>query len=433
MRGFPDRFSALGSGFLPLKSEGFRLLWLSSLVWYFARWMDILAFGWLTLQLTNSPWLVALIGFYRNALIPIFAIFAGAIADRFDRRVLIIIAETTNVACMAAIAFLYFSGNLAYWHLAAASLLLGLAWSLEWPCRRALMPDLAGQELMVPAIVLDNISMNVNKVLGPILGGLIVALLGLGGAFAFLAFAYSLGLIPLGLLLRSRFNINKPRAQTVPTLRLIGEGLRFCAGNAPVRGVLLVTVAMNLFAFPYIQILSVFARDILQVGPEGYGIISAGDGLGSLIGAIALLNMKRFGRQGWIFVLGSVGMCLALVLFAFAPFFALSMAFLIIAGIAHAGFSTFQSTIILSAADERMRGRAMGVLTLAIGSSPVGIILIGIIAGVFGAPLAVASMALAGAVAIAGIGALTPGLLAHPEKVAPEDVRREGEPRVARS
>lgn len=402
----------------PLRSEGYRLLWVSSLLWNFARWMDILVAGWLALELTNSAWQVALVGFYRNAPVPLFGAFAGAIADRVDRRLLVIGAEVANVAATLAIAALLLLGALEYWHLAAANVLLGLAWSVEWPSRRAIIPDLAGRDMLLQALALDTVSMNATKVLGPLVGGGLLATLGIPGCYQLLVAAYAAALVPL---LALRLPANGSPARTLPAGRFVVEGLRFCHQHQPVRGVLFVTVLMNCFVFPYQQLLSVFARDVLQVGPAELGLLAAGDGIGSLIGVSALLSSNRFRRQGWVFVLGSVGMATVIALFAVSPMFALSLPLLVAGGVAHSGFSTYQSLIILGAVGDALRGRAMGVLTLAIGSSPVGMLLMGVISAALGAPWAVGLSSVVGGLLIATVAATTPGLLAHeapPERSA---------------
>jgi predicted MFS family arabinose efflux permease len=398
------------AGLAPLRERGYRLLWTSALIWYFARWLNILVSGWLALELTNSAWLVALIGFFRTAPVPIFGAFAGAIADRFDRRRLVVFAEGLNVLATALIAYLLLAGRLEYWHLAGANLIYGLAWAIEFPARRAMTPDLAGRDLVVPAIVLDTMSMNVSKALGPLVGGGLIASLGTTTSYVLLTCLYAATILPLIPLRLPPVANARP---TVSSIRFLGEGLDFCRRHPAVRGVLLITVVMNVLGFPYIQLLPVFARDILLVGPFGLGLLTAADGIGSLVGTAALTGAGRIRRVGLLFVVGSVTMTTCLVLFAVSPLYALALGLLILAGFAHSGFSTFQSTIILGAAGDALRGRAMGVLTLAIGSAPVGMLLLGVLAAAFGAPLAVAASAATGAALIGLTAWRTPGLVGH--------------------
>ncbi len=393
----------------PLESPGFLRLWSSSLVWYLGRWMDVLLASWLALELTDSAWAVALVGFYRSVPVTIFGAFGGAIADRLDRRLLVIAAGIANCVASLAVAFLYLAGSLAYWHLAAANVLLGIAWAVDFPTRRAMVPDLVPRQQLLPAMVLDTVSMNVSRAAGPLIGGGLLAAISIPHAYIILGLIYAGGLLPLlGLRLPAR-----SRTRAMPVIRYLAEGLRYCQRSPAVRGVLLITLLMNALAFPYTQILAVFARDILFVGPVELGLLAAADGLGSLVGAAVLMSMSRLRRFGLVFALSSAGMCLALLVFSVSSVFAISLAALIVAGVAHAGFSTLQSTITLGSVGDELRGRVMGVLTLAIGGSTIGMLLVGGLAGTLGAPLAVGLMSGAGMALIGGTAALSPGLLAY--------------------
>lgn len=392
----------------PFRQVAYRLLFSSSFLWYFGRWMDALLASWLALQLTNSAWHVALIGFYRNLPVMVLGPFAGALADRVDRRALIVGSEIVNALASAAIALLFLAGRLEYWHLAAANLLLGAAWAVDFPTRRALLPDVVSRNQLLPAMVLDTVSMNVSRVGGPILGGTVLALLDVPESYFLLALIYAFAAVPLLFLRLPRL----AAPHTVSPLRFLAEGLRFCARSAPVRGVLVITFLMNALAFPFMQLLSVFARDVLHVGPFELGLLTSGDGIGSLIGA-GLLASLGFRRYGYVFAISSIGMCLALVAFAASPVFLLSFAMLVVAGVGHAGFTALQSTITLGVAGEEMRGRVMGVLTLAIGSATLGMLLTGALASAFGAPWALGATCALSGILVTGVAASTPGLLAY--------------------
>jgi MFS family permease len=387
---------------LPLRQRGFRLLWLSSISWYWARWMDILVTSYVTLQITNSAFDVALVGFYRYIPVMLFGAFGGAVADRFDRRLLVMGATVVNSTTMLTVALLFVGGSLQFWHLAAASLVLGLAWAVEWPSRRAMIPDLAGKPLLLHAVVADTISMNANRVLGPLVGGALLATLSSANCYFVLSVLYGLGLFPLSLL---RLPVVR-QPQRTATLRFIAEGLRYCYRYQVVRGVLLITIVMNAFFFPYSQLLAVVARDVLSVGPVELGVLAAGDGLGSLAGALLLVSFDRLRQQGPVFIVGTIGMSAGLLVFGLSSNYALSLAVLALAGVAHSAFSTYQSTIILGEVGDSLRARVMGVLTVAIGSSPIGILFMGAVAGSYGAGTALAiSGALGGLLVLASVAA----------------------------
>jgi hypothetical protein len=261
--------------------------------------------------------------------------------------------------------------------------------------------------------------MNVTKAIGPILGGGLIAALSAPGCYVLLVLVYSLAILPL-LRLKTPPTI---RRDAVSTLRFVGEGLLFCRSCQPILGVLLVTILMNCFVFPYQQLLSVFARDVLLVGPLALGILAAGDGIGSLIGSAILVTAPRLRRPGRLFIGGSVTMCACLFAFAASPVYGPALAFLILGGFFHSAFSTFQSTIILGSVDDRMRGRALGILTLAIGSTPVGMLQMGGAAGSLGAPNAVLLSTIVGAALIALVALIIPGLREYAPPSAEESPR----------
>jgi hypothetical protein len=175
-------------------------------------------------------------------------------------------------------------------------------------------------------------------------------------------------------------------------------------------GVLGVTVILNCFMFPYQQLLPVFARDVLNTGPVGLGLLASADGIGALISALVIMTQGDIKRTGRFFLIGSLGMTSFILLFSASLWLGISIALLIMGGIAHIGFSTMQSTIILSAASEQMRGRAMGTLVLAIGSQPLGMLFVGGLANGVGAPLAISLSTLICLISTSAIAILMPKL-----------------------
>jgi MFS family permease len=190
--------------------------------------------------------------------------------------------------------------------------------------------------------------------------------------------------------------------------------------NRVVLGVLCITVIMNALAFSYAQILPVVARDHLQVGPGLMGLLASADGLGTLIGALLLAALGNLPSYGRIFALGALLELVSLLAFAASPWYALSCVLLFAVGLGNAGFSTMQSTIILLSAAPGMRGRAVGVLGLCIGSTPLGLLELGALAAVVGAPMAIGINAVIGLVLWLPVIAFTP-LLSRPHEARSED------------
>ena len=188
------------------------------------------------------------------------------------------------------------------------------------------------------------------------------------------------------------------------------DGLRYVGGNQRVLAVVLITLVMNLLYFPYMNLLSVFARDVLFQGPVGLGFLGAASGVGAFVGLFLINYLRKFVNEGWILTVGTFGMALCLLRFALSDTFTLSWAMLCLAGIGQACFGIMQSSIILLATSDEMRSRAMGTLVLAIGSDPVGKLQTGLLAELYGVQTTVALQSGLAALAIIAIAITLPEL-----------------------
>jgi MFS family permease len=384
----------------PLGDRQFRWLWLSTFAWNFARWMEMTVTGWVALELTGSPWLVALIGVMRSAFLPVAGPITGALSDRFDRVRLMKTAQWGNVLAIGAVALALLTGHGAYWQLVLSSLWLGASWGIDWPSRRALLVDLVGPDRVLQAVVLDNVTQNISRIAGPLLGGLLLAVWGSAGGFTALAISFlfaSLVLQPVrpaaavGILKQSIW-------------RQLISGLRYVRQDAAVWAVLVITIVMNCLLFPYQQLLSVFAERVLAVGPVGLGAMGAANGIGASLGLFLLPPLRRPQWQGLAFAGGSCLACVTLFAFARSTWFEGSLLLLVLLGLGTAAFGTMQSTIILSRTSPEMRGRAMGLLAFAIGTAPLGALEQSLLVERLGAPFTVAVNALVCGVLVAWVG-----------------------------
>ena len=402
--------------FAPLRNVDYQRLLLSNGLWWATIFMEGTVLGWLVLDLTNSPWLVALVGFCRSVPFPVLGFFNGSLIDRFGRRRIIIAAQTLNLLAYLTISGLLWLDLLAIWHLALASFVVGACWALDWPARRALMPDLVGKERTLDAMLLENLSQNVARILGPALAGVLIAIYGALGCFISMALISLTTLLVLHTLSQQPIPRNSMRPQLSPWT-VIGETLRYARHHQAILGVLLVTAVMNLFVFPYMTLLSVFARDVLYQGPVGLGFLGTGSGIGAFLGLYLIIKLRGRFSQGWIFVVGTSFMSLTLIAFSLSTLFSLSWSMLFLMGVGQACFGSMQSSIILLAASDEMRSRAIGSLVLAISADPLGKLQTGLLSDLVGVPQAVTLQAMIGLLLIGLIAALLPGLR-HPA-VAP--------------
>jgi MFS family permease len=369
-----------------LQEPSYRRLWASGLAVNIARWIDLVTLGWLALQLTGSPFMVGLAAFARSAPMMVVGPFAGIVADRMPRGRVLTIAQATGVVASLALAIVFASGHGRYGVLVAFEVVFGLAWALDFPARRTSLYALLGAPRVAQAVSLETVSMQLAKMLGPLAAGACLARVGPAACYALMATMYVCGLAAcIGLAARLGAPGPIGSDSVISSMR---AGLQAAWASGTVRAVLLVTIAMNTLFFPYQHMLPVFARDVLAVGPLALGALVAADGLGALTGALAIASGR--GHLDHRMVFGSAVMIAPLLLVALASsrWLAVCVAILIIMGAAESGFATMQSTLVLLAAPERLRGAAMGILSACIGTQPLGTLAIGLLAASLGSPRA---------------------------------------------
>jgi len=367
-------------------TRGFWRVWTGSMLWYSARWMDLFVLQWQVLVMTDSAFQVSLIGFYRMAPMFIFGLFTGVLADRFDRKTLLLAAQVWNAVATATMALLILSGQLALWHLAVLVTALGLSWAVDLPSRRSYIYDMVGPRRVVNAMALDHVGMDGAKILGPIVGGLLWPVIGAGGCLILLSVGY---LVNFCLYLRLPSTPPPPTMGSARVLRNLLEGLTYVLHHPVILGVLAITALMNFMAFPYQHMVPVVAKRVLGLGPRLTGFLLAADGFGALSGSLVVASLGEVRRKGRLFVIGSVVLMGSVLLFSLARWYPLACVLLFMAGAGTACFATMQSSLVLTNASDAMRGRAMGTLMLAIGFGPLGALHIGALASILGAPLAV--------------------------------------------
>jgi MFS family permease len=393
--------------FAALRHRGFRMLWTATLLSSTARWADMVVLGWLTLELTNSPLMVGIVAGSKMAGY-IAAPFMGVVADRMDRRLLLIIAAVVNLAVSAAMWLLFVAGGLLLWHVIALALVSSLTWAIDNPARNALVPDLVDKEDLTNAIALNAVAVEITVVVGPALGGLLIPVLGMSGAYALIAGIFLLDLVAL--VMMKDVKQAAPALHESPVQSLIG-GLRYVRDNHTVLLLLVIAFLLNLLAAPYrYAYLPLFARYILDTGPAGYGMLTAMAGFGALAAGIWVVSLGNVRNKGRLLVWSCFLWPGSLLLFAWSTWYSVSMALLFVAGLAQALCWTVIATLILSHTSQPMRGRVMGLRTGVVVSLPIGNFLAGAAAERFGAPAAQAGYAAVAMAIMLLIVVMAPGL-----------------------
>ena len=395
-----------------LKNGDFRTLWTVKVVNEVSRRMELLALGYLVLRMTDSPFQVGLIAVFLNLPRPFFSLFAGLVADRLDRRRVLIGVHAIYSVISTVLLSLLVMGAIQPWHVFIAIFLQGSAKVLDDPSRRTAIFDLAGRERLASAMSLETINNNSGKIAGPLIGGVLIASTGFVGSYTAI-----LALDAVSLLIISRLKLpHRPLREGTPVQvwRSLREGLGHAMSNRMVLGVLSMSLIMNSLVFPIQYFIPVIASDLLMVGPTLGGLLGSAEGIGNFLGGIILAVRRDIGHYGRIFAIGALLVAVMVTLVAWSPWFAVSFSLLLLGGLGQAGFSTMQSTILLLESEPEMRGRTMGAQGVVNGMGHlVGGTEIGAIANAFGIGIAIGLNAGAGILLIFLVMVLTPLVKRH--------------------
>lgn len=379
-----------------LADPAFRRVWLLGALAGTMRWLDMLVVGIWVFDTTASPLAVAVVTLLR--LLPMLVgVFVGAFAERVALRSFLTAALAFLAAVYGVLALLAFSGVIQLWHVALGAFVAGLYWSTEMSVRRTLAGEIAGPERMGAAMALDWGTFSITRTIGPLVGGALYTLIGIGGTYAIgfglfaLATLFAYG-VPVGQQARG--------ARSGPIFATIREGFRTARARPVILGTLAVTVCLNFWGFPYASMVPVIGKDVLLGTPIQIGLLNAAEGIGALIGSVALAGLGRRVPLARAYVAGSALVLLGALGFALSTVFELSLAVLILLGIGSATFATMQSTIMLTHAPADQQSRMMGVLSTCIGLGQAGHLHLGIMADWLGAPVALAVSALEGVVVL---------------------------------
>jgi MFS family permease len=373
----------------PFAERDFRLLWLVGFVLFVIRWLEMLAMAVFAYQRTGSPFIVALLTMLRLLPMGVLGAFLGAWADRLERRRAMVLVVLMQLVASLALALLAYADVLAVWHLAAACVVNGIGWATDNPVRRMMIGAVVGTDRMGAAMAIDVGTNNASRMLGPMLGGILLAGAGIAWAFAFSAAFACIALVgALALHHRNSAGVSAPGTVLVQIL----NGLRFVKRDRRLCGVLVITAVYNLFGWPFTSMVPVIGHDSLQLGPKGVGLLSSMDGVGALAGAIAVGLYARPAYYARLYVAGVVLYLAMLIVFALAPDPLLAGAALLLTGAGGAAFSILQATLAYLAAPPEMRSRVLGVVSVVIGLGPIGFIHLGLLGDAIGAPSATAVM-----------------------------------------
>jgi len=363
--------------FQALTYPEFRILWCGAFVSTVGTWMQKVAQSWLVFTLTGSAFLLGLDSFLGELPILLFSLLGGVVADRMDRRRLLLASQYLQMTFALTLAALIYFNRVNIWHILLLSFLTGTAQSFGGPAYQSLIPTLVEKKDIPNAIALNSIQFNLARIIGPIVAGL--AFSGLGAAACFLLNGVSF--------LAVIFSLSSFKSRAIPSespTNLVDElrtGLLFVSGQPVLQALSFLAFCSTFLGVPLITMLPLFAKAVFRLGPRGYSGLLACTGVGAVIGALIVAGLGNFPNKGKVALVLQLLFGAMVVLFAFSPALWLSLLALLLAGIALVAVFALLSSLVQLQAPEAMRGRVVSIYMMAFrGGTPLGSLATGFLA-----------------------------------------------------
>ena len=368
-----------------LRHRNFRLFFSGQTISLVGTWMQRIALGWLVYRLTNSAFLLGLVGFAGQIPTFLFASFAGVLADRSDRHRILVLTQTLAMIQALVLSFLVLFHLIRIWHVIVLSIVLGIINAFDMPTRQSFMVEMVEEKNdLANAIALNSSMVNCARLLGPSAAGILIATMGEGTCFLINAISY---LAVIASLLLMKIQRKKPKPHNSRVWLELKEGFRYAAGFAPIRDILLIFTLVNLVGMPYTVLMPVFAKDILHGGPSAFGFLMGGTGLGALGGALYLASRKSVLGLGKMIPVAAAVFGFALMLFSLSRLFYFSLGLMLLTGLGQIILMAASNTLLQTLVDDDKRGRVMSFYTMGfMGATPVGSLIAGSLASKIGAP-----------------------------------------------
>jgi predicted MFS family arabinose efflux permease len=371
---WPSRFPRV------FRHRNYRLFYAGQTVTLIGSWVQEVALAWLVYRLTQSPFLLGLVFFVSKA--PIFFVtpLAGMIADRNDRRNVFMTTRALSMAQAAILTVMMYTGVIDVPIIIVLALLLGIITAVEVPARQSFTVEMVGREDLRQAIAFNAMMFNFTRTVGPAMGGVIVAAIGEGLCFLLSTITSGAVLISLYMM---RLMPREPRPHSHPWEDL-KQGFLYVARHPHIRMILFLSTVSSCFGTSYLALLPAFAQDVLNQGADGLGFLMAAFGVGAVVGA-AMVSRVHERRLKLLPTVMAVLLGVSLILFANAQSLLLAIALVIPTGFAYLAIAVSSNTQVQTLADDAMLGRVMAFYAMgALGSPPLGALLLGSIAGRIG-------------------------------------------------
>ncbi len=360
--------------FASLRHRNYRYFWIGTLLSNIGDWMDNVAFNWLMWELTGSGAFLGLLALFRAAPILVFTLFGGALADRMERRRLLQLTQFSAMFLALLLSALVLTDVVQVWHVFAIAAGRGIVMSINMPTRQAMLSDIVERKDLTNAIALNSATMNLTRILGGSIGGILITVIGTGGVFLVNGLSTTILIWTLALMVIPPLAADVKRRSL---LRSIGDGLSYIRASDILLSLILLALAPMILGMPYMTLLPIFADEVLGIGNEGYGVLVAFTGIGAMIGALTIAGTANMRHRGRVMLIVMIAFGVMLFAFSRSTDPTLSYALLLGVGAGQTTYMALNNTLLQTHASDEMRGRVMSVFFLNRGMVPLGTVAAG--------------------------------------------------------
>jgi MFS family permease len=346
-----------------------------------------MAQSWLVFRLTNSAFLLGVVGFLSSIPIFLLSLFGGVVADRMNKKSILIFTQSAFMVLAFILAFFTQIKIITPLQIMLIAVINGIVMAFDAPSRQAVVVELVGREHLLNAIALSSVAFNSSRIIGPALAGILLAVVGTSGCFYLNGISFLAVIIALFLIKTN----NGPKRNFKSTLiKDLFEGLRLIKNNRPIFILITMVGITSLFGISYVILMPVFANDILKVGAKGLGILMSAAGIGALIAGLLLARLGDFKHKGRFLVLSSIVFSFSLILFSMSKSYLSSITTLILVGYSSVIVTSLINTMLQTMVSDEFRGRVMSAFMFTFaGILPFGNLMAGILSQALGVSLTV--------------------------------------------
>lgn len=370
------RFFSVFSSF---RYRNYRWLWLGTFLSFMAVGMQQITRGWLVLRLTDdSPFALALVMMSFALPLTFVSILGGVLADRIPRKKIILLSQSGNAFLTLLLAILDITGFILFWHLLVIGACNGTLAAFNMPSRQSIISDIVPGKALMNAISLNSAGMNMTRIIGPALAGVLIIFLDTGGVFCLVALFHAFSALCTAMIEMEKAPSNDNSSKGI--IADIREGFRYAIGDPALRGLVVMNFVPALFGFPYLALLPAWGREVLSIQSDGLGLLMACVGIGSLVGSMGLASLDHLKKRGAFLVINAFVWGAALALFSRCASYPTALPVLIIVGVLSAVFMSLNMTLMQSYSSYEMRGRVVSMAMMSFGVMPLSAVPFGALA-----------------------------------------------------